>query len=216
MAALDVTGFGSLGTENPFHQADFFRALDYQLKQEIQSQLKGMRGEEDEHAYHVSIRFDRDYNSLNPKFYWTIQIRKQKYKEYAWDDETVGVYTFTLTSKRAFTHDAKLKDLVIEFSDLLDNIAEKQLLAEELFENFDLHLNEDMEGVDIEVKNEENGQIKYKITRTPRYYKIAEESIKTSNLYRVSATNTKDDIVSLIADDWMTLEEIKTTLSLVL
>ena len=84
---------------------------------------------------------------------------------------------------------------MIEFSYLLNNIAEKQLLAEELFENFILHLNEDMEGVDIEVKNK-NGQIKYKITRTPRYYKIANESIKTSHIYHVSATNTKDDIVS--------------------
>jgi hypothetical protein len=34
-------------------------------------------------------------------------------------------------------------------------------------------------------------------------------------VYKISAMNTKDHLISLIVDDWMTLDEMKTVIDLV-
>ena len=121
---------------------------------------------------------------------------------------------FTLSSKEPHFHDATLKELLYEFGDLLDGFVEKLLLAEELFDRYNIHINEDMDGIDIEVDGE-GYDAKYKLTKTPQYEKTMIETSTDPMVYKISAKNTKDHLISLIVDDWMTLDEMKTVIDLV-
>lgn len=191
---------------SPMHCADFFKAMDSHLEDEITRKIKDIKGIDENSKYKVNIRFEKEYNKLWPKFYYIIHVKKTT----STGDSYYGNiyerhFMFTLSSKKPHNCDVTLKEILHEFGDLLDGFVEKLLLAEELFDRYNIHINEDMDGIDIEVDGE-GYDAKYKLTKTPQYEKTMIET---------NTTNTKDHLVSLIVDDWMTLDEIKTVIDLV-
>ena len=209
-------GISKIEATNPMHYADFFKAMNFQLEDEITKKIKKIKGIDEGSKYNVEINFDRDYNQLRPKFYYIIQVKKTVFtgdSHYGNIDEYEH-FMFTLSSKKPHDHDATLKELLYEFGDLLDGFVEKLLLAEELFDRYNIHINEDMDGIDIEVDGE-GYDAKYKLTKTPQYEKTMIETSTDPMVYKISAMNTKDHLVSLIVDDWMTLDEMKTVIDLV-
>ena len=197
--------------DTPWHYADYFQSLNYSLQLEIERKIKEIKGQD--YNYDVNIRFDRECNVLRPHFFYVIQVRKEEKEKYSNVGNILSSFVFTLKSKISHDHDCSLQELLQEFHDLLDGFVEKLLLAEELFDRYNLHLNEDMEGIDIEVRKN-NDRVEYRLSKTPLYNHIAND-IDMAVYNHVTAGNQKDDIVSLIVDNWMTLEEIITTINLV-
>ena len=200
--------------ESPVLYSDFFNAMDSQLEDEITRKIKKIKGIDENSRYKVTIRLETECNKLRPKFYYIIQVQKIVSS----DDPSYGGieehFIFTLSSKKPYDHDVTLKELLYEFGDLLDGFVEKLLLAEELFNRYNIHINEDMDGIDIEVDGE-GYDAKYKLTKTPQYEKTMVETSTDPMVYQVGAMNTKDHLVSLIVDDWMTIDEMKTVIDLV-
>ena len=197
--------------DTPWHYADYFQSLNYSLQLEIERKIKEIKGQD--YNYDVNIRFDRECNVLRPHFFYVIQVRKEEKEKYSNVGNILSSFVFTLKSKISHDHDCSLQELLQEFHDLLDGFVEKLLLAEELFDRYNLHLNEDMEGIDIEVRKN-NDRVEYRLSKTPLYNHIAND-IDMAVYNHVTAGNQKDGIVSLIVDNWMTLEEIITTINLV-
>lgn len=213
---LYTFGISKIEATNPMHYADFFKAMNFRLEDEITKKIKKIKGIDEGSKYNVEINFDRDYNQLRPKFYYIIRVKKTVFtgdSHYGNIDEHEH-FMFTLSSKNPHDHDVTLKELLYEFGDLLDGFVEKLLLAEELFDRYNIHINEDMDGIDIEVDGE-GYDAKYKLTKTPQYEKTMMETSTDPMVYKISAKNTKDHLVSLIVDDWMTLNEMKTVIDLV-
>ena len=216
--AITPNGFSDSITDagNYAHYCSFFQNINDRLADEITKKIKKIKGIDEGSKYNVEINFDRDYNQLRPKFYYIIQVKKTVFtgdSHYGNIDEYEH-FMFTLSSKKPHDHDATLKELLYEFGDLLDGFVEKLLLAEELFDRYNIHINEDMDGIDIEVDGE-GYDAKYKLTKTPQYEKTMIETSTDPMVYKTSAMNTKDHLVSLIVDDWMTLDEMKTVIDLV-
>lgn len=203
---------------SPVPYSDFFNAMDSQLEDEITRKIKKIKGMDENSRYKVNIRLETECNKLRPKFYYIIQVRKIYEDDNSSCGGTCGGieehFIFTLSSKKPYDHDVTLKELLYEFGDLLDGFVEKLLLAEELFDRYNIHINEDMDGIDIEVDGE-GYDAKYKLTKTPQYEKTMIETSTDPMAYKISAMNTKDHLVSLIVDDWMTLDEMKTVIDLV-
>ena len=206
MATSTLDSFGAFSiVDSPWHYADYFQSLSYSLQLEIEREIKKIKGQDCN--YDVNIRFEREYNALQPHFFYIIQVRKKG--EY----DIFNAFVFTLKSKDTHDHDCTLQELLQEFRDLLDGIVEKLILAEELFDRYNLHLNEDMEGIEIEVRKN-NDKIEYRLTKTPLYDHIA-NNVDMSIYDHVTTRNQKDGLVSLIVDNWMTLDEIITIINLV-
>lgn len=199
---------------SPILYSDFFNTMDSQLEDEITRKIKKIKGIDEDSRYKVTIRLETECNKLRPKFYYIIQVQKIVSS----DDPSYGGieehFIFTLSSKTPHDCDTTLKEILHEFGDLLDGFVEKLLLAEELFNRYNIHINEDMDGIDIEVDGE-GYDAKYKLTKTPQYEKTMIETSTDPMVYQVGAMNTKDHLVSLIVDDWMTIEEMKTVIDLV-
>ena len=198
--------------DTPWHYADYFHSLNYSLQLEIERKIKEIKGQD--YNYDVNIRFDRECNVLRPHFFYVIQVRKEEKEKYSNVGNTLGTFVFTLKSKVSHDHDCDLQELLQEFHDLLDGFVEKLLLAEELFDRYNIHINEDMEGIDIEVRKVD-GKTEYRLTKTSDYQLIADSTKEWAGYNHVAACNQKDGIVSLIVDNWMTLDEIITTINLV-
>jgi len=194
---------------NFMHDNSFIQRMNDILSNELIRKMKEIRGQS-EH-YNVNIRFEREYNALRPHFFYIIQIRKEE--KYDNIKNILNSFVFTLKSKNPHDNDCTLQELLQEFHDLLDGFVEKLILAEELFDRYNLHINEDMEGVEIDVRKN-NNRIEYKLTKTPLYNHITND-IDMAEYNHVTAENQKDGLVSLIVDNWMTLDEIKTAIDLV-
>lgn len=195
----------------PWHYTEYFNSLNYSLRTEIERKIKETTGRDN--RYEVDIRFEREPNRLSPHFFYQIQVKSTKKQE-----EDYATYSshfvFVLKSKESHHHDCTLQEILKEFSDLLDGFAEKLILAEELLDRYNIHINEDMEGVNIEVRKVD-GKTEYRLTKTPDYQLISENTAEWAGYYHITACNQKDELVSLIVDNWMTLDEIITTINLV-
>lgn len=210
MATSTLDSFSAFSiVDSSWHYADYFQSLNYSLQLEIERRIKEIKGQDCN--YDVNIRFEREHNALRTHFFYIIQIRKEE--KYDNIKNILNAFAFTLKSKNTHDYDCTLQELLQEFHDLLDGIAEKLILAEELFDRYNLHLNEDMKGIEIEVRKN-NDKIEYRLTKTPLYDYIA-NGIDMAVYNHVTAENQKDELVSLIVDNWMTLDEIITTINLV-
>ncbi len=195
----------------PWHYAEYFHSLNYALQSEIEKKIKETTNKDNK--YEVDIRFEREPNKLSPHFFYQIQVKSIKKQEADYATYS-NHFVFVLKSKESHHHDCTLQEILKEFSDLLDGFAEKLILAEELFDRYNIHINEDMEGIDIEVRKVD-GKTEYRLTKTPNYQLIADSTTEWADYNHLTACNQKDGLVSLIVDNWMTLDEIITTLSLV-
>lgn len=182
----------------------FIRTLEESIENHLKKRINQIQGGSNKYA--VNIRFERDYNSLHPKFFYLLTIRETTRND-GWIEITNNdFFCVTIETKKIYMPDVVITDLIDEFRDLCLYLPEKILLMKYLKQKHNIDISNYFGCMETLIEGE--NKIKYKMQKTeeykkPKYSKNNEDQIK------------KEFIIDLLFDsDWMTIDEIETMVEL--
>lgn len=156
-------------------------------------------------TYDVNVLGD-NFALDSDSFVFVIEVKRMRsfISKFAGDD----LFHFTIKSSKPRIFYRTCEDVVAEIFDRTQDLFEKVLLAEELCDSFKIRTTRELEGAEIETRKNKDGQTEYfiKLGDLHEYY-----SRITTKLGEIPP---QVEMVKFFANNWMTLEEIKTTGSL--
>jgi len=195
---------------NDTYYFQYFRTFGSRLQQQLENAMYKLKGQMDK--YTVDVRLEKNYNTLSCEYYYVVSVKRETpHEDFRLTDNTF--FCHTLETDDPLRQDKSLEGIIEDFKIQCKYLAEKQLLLEIFLDDYGISMEDDLQGIRI-LAQEEDGEIKYKLIKTPKYYAVKEIKKDATKYWEKCSSDSKDYLEFLFDNDWMTMDELKTTIGL--